>query len=154
MTASLQMQIQNLLSTFKNTATSYVGQVTASPSGPGGSFIGPGGVPQATNLPGGAVVQTIQGTQYSLSAEAIARGGIPGFAEGTPYVPRTGLAIVHQGERITPAGELPEGMAVMHLHFEGSTFYGMNDFAQKVNQIVRDTMLGGGYRGLIARPSA
>ena len=29
--------------------------------------------------------------------------GIPAFASGTDYVPRTGLALVHRGERITPA---------------------------------------------------
>jgi hypothetical protein len=28
---------------------------------------------------------------------------------GTDYVPRTGLALVHQGERITPAGENASG---------------------------------------------
>ena len=31
--------------------------------------------------------------------------GMPGYKEGIDYVPRTGPAIVHQGERITPAGE-------------------------------------------------
>ena len=28
---------------------------------------------------------------------------VPEFQQGTPYVPRTGYALVHQGERITPA---------------------------------------------------
>jgi len=32
-------------------------------------------------------------------------GPIEGFAAGTDYVPRTGLAVVHQGERIIPAAE-------------------------------------------------
>jgi len=30
-------------------------------------------------------------------------GQLPAYANGTPYVPRTGLALVHQGEEITPA---------------------------------------------------
>jgi hypothetical protein len=36
---------------------------------------------------------------------------IPKFAEGTPYVQRTGLAIVHQGERIVPAAQNRAGGA-------------------------------------------
>lgn len=32
------------------------------------------------------------------------------FAEGTDYVPRTGLALVHQGEKITPAGQNSGGI--------------------------------------------
>lgn len=30
-------------------------------------------------------------------------GRIPAFAEGTPYVPKTGLALVHEGEAVIPA---------------------------------------------------
>lgn len=30
---------------------------------------------------------------------------VPQFASGTPYVPRTGLALIHQGERIIPADQ-------------------------------------------------
>lgn len=32
-------------------------------------------------------------------------GEIPSYATGTPYVPQTGLALVHKGERITPANQ-------------------------------------------------
>jgi TP901 family phage tail tape measure protein len=38
--------------------------------------------------------------------------GVPAFAYGTPYVPRTGLAIVHQGEAIIPASQNRVGAAV------------------------------------------
>ena len=31
--------------------------------------------------------------------------GVPKFEKGTPFVPKTGLAIVHKGERITPASQ-------------------------------------------------
>lgn len=34
---------------------------------------------------------------------------IPKFAEGTDFVPRTGLAVVHQGERIIPAAQNKPG---------------------------------------------
>lgn len=30
---------------------------------------------------------------------------LPAFADGTDYVPRTGMALIHQGERITPAAQ-------------------------------------------------
>lgn len=36
---------------------------------------------------------------------------IPKFENGTPYVPRTGLALVHQGERIIPAAQNRPGAA-------------------------------------------
>ena len=38
-------------------------------------------------------------------AEEAAALGIPSFDSGTDRVPRTGLALVHEGERITPAGQ-------------------------------------------------
>ena len=48
-------------------------------------------------------------------AEALKRG-LPAFATGSPYVPNTGLALVHQGERIIPAHE---NAVLMRLLSEG-----------------------------------
>lgn len=47
-------------------------------------------------------------------------GGVRQFAEGTSYVPYTGLAIVHQGERIIPAEQNvgDSGMVENHIHVE------------------------------------
>ncbi len=48
-------------------------------------------------------------------AEALRRG-LPAFATGSAYVPNTGLALVHQGERIIPAAE---NAVLMRLISEG-----------------------------------
>jgi hypothetical protein len=41
---------------------------------------------------------------------------VPSFEVGTPYVPRTGLAMVHEGERITPASENRAGGGTIVIH--------------------------------------
>lgn len=41
--------------------------------------------------------------------------GVPRFAEGTAYVPRTGLALIHQGERIIPAAENRAGAGMANV---------------------------------------
>jgi hypothetical protein len=46
------------------------------------------------------------GTSSNLPSAMTAPGlYFPEYASGTDYVPQTGLALVHQGEKITPAGE-------------------------------------------------
>ncbi len=47
-------------------------------------------------------------TAAEQAAEALAGLGgmsVPAYQQGTPYVPQTGLAYVHQGEKIIPAGQ-------------------------------------------------
>ncbi len=48
-------------------------------------------------------------------------GLIPSFAVGTDYVPRTGLALIHQGERIIPAAQNRAGMGGGSIVFNIST---------------------------------
>ncbi len=48
------------------------------------------------------------GTPASLLA-----GGIVGFETGTPFVPRTGLYMLHRGESVTPAGQSSAGGGVV-----------------------------------------
>lgn len=58
-------------------------------------FVGPGLAPAAAQA---MYLQTI-GWADSLG------GGIAGFADGTDFVPRTGLALIHMGEKIIPASQ-------------------------------------------------
>lgn len=45
---------------------------------------------------------------------------VPKFQTGTPYVPRTGLAFVHEGERIIPADENRRGGGGMNVTINAS----------------------------------
>jgi len=58
---------------------------------------------------GGITIETDYGIQHAGSyeeAQAIVAGEkTPSYAVGTPYVPRTELALVHKGEKITPASQ-------------------------------------------------
>jgi lambda family phage tail tape measure protein len=49
----------------------------------------------------GSLIGAFSGGGYGDLAGVAA--GVPQFASGTPYVARTGLAMIHQGERIIPA---------------------------------------------------
>lgn len=51
--------------------------------------------------------------------------GLPHYASGTDYVPHTGLAVVHQGEQIIPAGR-GGGGKVMHVHVYGGVWQADN----------------------------
>lgn len=46
---------------------------------------------------------------------------IPAYQSGTDYVPKTGLAWVHRGEQITPAGSKSEPNIQINMHMENKT---------------------------------
>jgi hypothetical protein len=62
------------------------------------------------NAISGALSGIFGGGGGSMAGAAVT--GVPAYASGTDYVPRTGLALVHQGERITPAGQNGGGVTV------------------------------------------
>ncbi len=75
---------------------------------------------------GGAIVSGLGklfgGGGGGISAEAsdFAQFGIPSYDVGTDSVPRTGLALVHQGEKITPAGQNSGDMNFHNTYYIGS----------------------------------
>ena len=68
-----------------------------------------------------AISGALSGIFGGAGAGASASGNLGVFAAGTDYVPRTGLALVHQGERITPAGQNGGGDVNLHLNFSANT---------------------------------
>ena len=55
---------------------------------------------------------------------------LPHYASGTDYVPRTGLAVVHQGEQIIPAGGARGGNTIIMHNYGG--MWQTNDLARAV----------------------
>jgi len=61
-------------------------------------------------------------------------GGMPAYAEGTPYVPRTGVALVHKGEMIIPASEAQKMRDAKSQQFSGSDEYNVKSARYKHSQ--------------------
>ena len=61
----------------------------------------------------GAGIGKLGGLFAQSSPMDLSGFGVPEYATGTDYVPRTGLALVHQGERITPAGQNNGGPTIV-----------------------------------------
>jgi hypothetical protein len=78
---------------------------------------------------------------------ALTSMGIAGFASGTPYVPHDMLAMVHEGEKITPrdqnirGGNMRSGgpaIQIGEIHMHGAT--------QDLVDNVADSMIKGARR--------
>lgn len=71
--------------------------------------------PLVSMIPGfgtiaGAGMELLGGILGSSGSAPQARNPIAGFATGTAYVPKTGLAVIHEGERITSKNENASGL--------------------------------------------
>lgn len=114
------------------TSTGSSGLISAGGSSSSGLLVGGGG--------GGGTILASSGASGSSP--------LVGYARGTSYVPRDGLAYLHRGEAVIPANR-NQGIV---LNFAGATFYGFADFQQKVTEAVRNAALGGGFRGVFSTP--
>jgi lambda family phage tail tape measure protein len=74
--------------------------------------------------PGGLNLSNLFGTSTS-GPEQLSGPGMPAFASGTNFVPRTGLALVHKGERIIPASQNNGGGDTYYIDARGADAAGM-----------------------------
>jgi hypothetical protein len=79
------------------------------------------GIAGITAIGAGAISSMSDSSSSSSSS-------LPHYASGTDYVPRTGLAIVHQGEQIIPAGS-GRGGGTINIHVYGGN---SNQIARQV----------------------
>jgi TP901 family phage tail tape measure protein len=85
-----------------------------------------------------ANTQSHYNDEIAALREAVKAGGeIPQFRYGTPYVERTGLALVHQGEAIIPAGRNRSGGSGS-FNFAAINVIVQNADKKTIDQIVRE----------------
>ena len=72
-----------------------------------GGFNGGMGIPRPQPMPqfGGPVEGGMQGVFHPGGGAGVPLSALRQYKNGTPYVPRTGPAIVHEGEMIIPANK-------------------------------------------------
>lgn len=86
-----------------------------------GSGVGSGGGILGPIINAGLGYFGMGGTQAPAPVETVVPKLVGSFATGTDYVPRTGLALVHQGERIIPADQnARSGAVVINFAISGS----------------------------------
>jgi hypothetical protein len=66
---------------------------------------------QLLNGAGAATGKNYWGESVDASGRVVNPFGLPSYDIGTDYVPRTGIALVHKGERIIPAAQNASGAA-------------------------------------------
>lgn len=75
----------------------------------------------------------------AASGSAMQAGGdmavVGAFASGTNYVPETGLALVHQGEQIIPAGEGRGGDMVIHMDNRGASVEAVQEAFRQIQRL-------------------
>jgi hypothetical protein len=76
----------------------------------------------------------------------------PSYQSGTDYVPRTGLAMLHAGEQVIPAGADAGGG--LHIHIHSHTLHpGTPAHHQAIASTVVRALNSQGYRGAARRIS-
>lgn len=89
---------------------------------------------------------------FNAQAGGMTTGGgdyVPVYAEGTAYVPRTGLAMLHQGEAVVPADQNRGGGGMTVNVNVGGSVIGVDDLSAHVRQAVIDGYRDGGFRGTL-----
>jgi hypothetical protein len=79
------------------------------------------------------------------TADVTTSGIVGSFDVGTPFVPRTGLAMVHQGERIIPASQNGGGDSPpvsISIYAPGADPYQLGQLQIKVDALARDIRAG------------
>jgi hypothetical protein len=99
----ITVQLLDLLSTYAITAAAAA--AVAQNWGMAAFWLGVAGVSAIT---GGII--------GSLGSGTPSTGGLPSYASGTNYVPRTGLALLHKGEQVVPAGQSNGGNTVINVY--------------------------------------
>ena len=64
---------------------------------------------------------TGKGASSTLSSSSTPSGGVTGYAEGTDYVPATGLYQLHKGEAVIPAAQNTGGATTINLYLSDGT---------------------------------
>lgn len=104
-------------------------------------IIGPGGVIDVLySVLDNSWLQIERLEWINESVRGLGRGfELPGYAEGTSYVPKTGPAMLHQGEQVIPAGR----SAGVTININGPV-YGLDDLDRKISASIKRTYRLGG----------
>jgi len=78
------------------------------------------------------IPRTIVTTHYIRTV----RTGVRGFQTGTQYVPRTGLYMLHQGERVVPQNQVTMGNINVTAHTNANP----QEIAQMISRILNDEL--------------
>lgn len=156
-------QIANVTAQWGQNIVNALGSLGSSGGGGGGGTVlepslwpslPPAAGPASTTQPTAPAPQLGQGGQNTFSLLAggdpgnntfnLLGGFYPSYAMGTAYVPRTGFALLHQGEQVVPANLVGRESAMVN-HFHIGTWLGdASGIDRLARTLARHTDKGGG----------
>jgi len=71
---------------------------------------------------------------------------LPKYAQGTNYVPNTGLALLHQGEQVVPKGMSPGNVTI---NINGGNGNNQQELVKQIRSILNSNQ--GNFRGAIGK---